>query len=648
MTLLQKAAGANPDDDLFSTISFHPQTAVSRNFDVNPTKLYSLLNNKKWKAVLQRIKEAPEEASIWIYREHQETQKRNPTTTTEPHKDDNIRWRLLPLHAAIVLDAPYRVVEALVLAAPDNVRCRDDENALPIHVSCRMGAPVSVLRLLLKTYPRSVWKTDGVGQTPRQILHDSQHANQAALEHIVDKYLSAPDSVAGDSTVNTNDSSTDAGEEEEDDSLEGSSVTEQISIGELRKGGKPRPEGPDDAGAHKTPSDSTAAGPIKVAYLLDTQPGQCSADDSTFVTYDTRGGPKGTSVVQRRSSEEGNDPSPSLLQKMREKHYKELSAATAELSKAMDKTRKNSDKALQRQLQELDEKHQDELKQFNAFAPNPERTESIQELQAQHAKEMQAIRESAAKDQDQACQEVTNKFTRKLKEIEDRHVQLIDALQQVAPTPRSSANKKTARNVAKTFSNSFDLSSSSSGGASSSLFIVPAASQKVYDDKLEEMQRKYREEMEEFQAKTSLASEQAVEEARLALEQKHRVEMANLEKEFNQKIAEIRQVVNDLHAEMIDAHGNTTAQTTELGMIVHDLNDHMVASHQASRSKEYHLKKQVEDLKKKLLHNQDHSKSLAKQMHEIEYRLDEQFEREEIIEQRLKELQGSWLMSCFG
>ena len=69
-----------------------------RDFDANPTDLYLSLMRKDWTAAQHH---APTESHIWIYRREQ----------NDPAK---IRWKLLPIHAAIIFQAPVPVLQALL------------------------------------------------------------------------------------------------------------------------------------------------------------------------------------------------------------------------------------------------------------------------------------------------------------------------------------------------------------------------------------------------------------------------------------------------------------------------------------------------------------------------------------------------------
>jgi len=106
-------------------------------FDKNPTKLYLLIQDKKWDEAARRSSESPPEAYTWVSRRE---------------RDGKLRWRLLPLHAAIIFKAPERLVEALLCAYPPGAQCKDDQGMLPIHLAFRNGSSEGVVNLLLVAY----------------------------------------------------------------------------------------------------------------------------------------------------------------------------------------------------------------------------------------------------------------------------------------------------------------------------------------------------------------------------------------------------------------------------------------------------------------------------------------------------------------
>jgi hypothetical protein len=150
---------AKKEDDATATTS-DEETAKSatnveeeeeRDFDKNPTVLYALVQKKIWAEAVDRARSHPEEASIWVSRRE---------------KDGKLRWRLLPLHAAIVFKASEDVIESLLSAHPQAAETKDDQGMLPLHLAFRNGASEAVVNLLLMAYPNSVDVPDRKGRVP--------------------------------------------------------------------------------------------------------------------------------------------------------------------------------------------------------------------------------------------------------------------------------------------------------------------------------------------------------------------------------------------------------------------------------------------------------------------------------------------------
>lgn len=122
-----------------------------REFDKNPTVLYALVQKKLWNEAIARAKSNPNEARAFILRRE---------------KDGRIRWRLLPLHAAIVFKAPEEVIEALLTAYPKAAEEKDDQGMLPLHLAFRNSATEAVVNLLLLAFPQSVDVPDRKNRLP--------------------------------------------------------------------------------------------------------------------------------------------------------------------------------------------------------------------------------------------------------------------------------------------------------------------------------------------------------------------------------------------------------------------------------------------------------------------------------------------------
>lgn len=92
------------------------------NYDQNPTKLYKLIEAQRWSPVLAEIAHNPDSTKVWVVRHDK---KDNDNT-------GSIRWRMLPLHAAVVFNAPDPVMCMLIDAYPDAARQFDDRRMTPV------------------------------------------------------------------------------------------------------------------------------------------------------------------------------------------------------------------------------------------------------------------------------------------------------------------------------------------------------------------------------------------------------------------------------------------------------------------------------------------------------------------------------------
>jgi hypothetical protein len=137
-----------------------------RDFDKNPTVLFALLQKKEWTAAIERSHLYQEECDVWVSRKE---------------KDGRLRWRLLPVHAAIVFKAPADVIETLLGAYPMGAQAKDDQGMLPLHLAFRNGASEEIVDLLLVSYPHSIDVKDRKGRTPLVLAQASTSPNKDAF-----------------------------------------------------------------------------------------------------------------------------------------------------------------------------------------------------------------------------------------------------------------------------------------------------------------------------------------------------------------------------------------------------------------------------------------------------------------------------------
>ena len=146
-------------------------------YDRTPTLLYKTIEKRDWDELVRLFEAAEEEsddededddmpspenggkprsvvqeASVWVVRKE---------------KDGRLRWRLLPLHAALIFDAPLKVVDALIRVFPLGATLKDDQGMLPLHLACRNTPPnFEVMEELLTAHPAAVYVKDRKGRTP--------------------------------------------------------------------------------------------------------------------------------------------------------------------------------------------------------------------------------------------------------------------------------------------------------------------------------------------------------------------------------------------------------------------------------------------------------------------------------------------------
>jgi ankyrin repeat protein len=135
-------------------------------YDLDPTQLYEFLQLRNWEAAVDRCKELEKEARTWVSRKE---------------KDGKLRWRLLPLHAAIIFKAPEIVIEALLAAYPKGAECKDDQGMLPLHLAFRNGSSEGIVNILLTAYPQSTNVKDRKGRIPLVLAQASTSPNRDAF-----------------------------------------------------------------------------------------------------------------------------------------------------------------------------------------------------------------------------------------------------------------------------------------------------------------------------------------------------------------------------------------------------------------------------------------------------------------------------------
>ena len=134
-------------------------------FDENPTQLYRLIENRKTKQAIDHCINCPQEAATWIVKK-------------EGH---NVRWRILPIHIALMTKATDDLVKALLNAYPDSAKERDDQGMIPLHIAFRHSARESIINQLLDAFPGGINVKTKItkGKTPLEMTFSNKNSGSA-------------------------------------------------------------------------------------------------------------------------------------------------------------------------------------------------------------------------------------------------------------------------------------------------------------------------------------------------------------------------------------------------------------------------------------------------------------------------------------
>jgi len=135
------------------------QHTLECDYDKSPTNIYRAIEARNWKQVIKMLEDEDDDSrtqqcATWVVRK-------------EPN--GQLRWRLLPLHAALIFRAPHEVIEALLEVFPAGAKFKDDQGMLPLHLCLRNKTPdFAIIEELLTAHPGAIYVNDRKGRTPLQ------------------------------------------------------------------------------------------------------------------------------------------------------------------------------------------------------------------------------------------------------------------------------------------------------------------------------------------------------------------------------------------------------------------------------------------------------------------------------------------------
>jgi hypothetical protein len=135
------------------TTPSHQMTTLECDYDTSPTDLYTAIERKEWEHAINIVhsENAEEQAATWVVRKE---------------VNGKLRWRLLPLHAAVMFRCPLKLVELLLADYPAAAQSKDDQGMLPLHLAFRNESSWEIIEELMTAYPQTIFVSDRKARTP--------------------------------------------------------------------------------------------------------------------------------------------------------------------------------------------------------------------------------------------------------------------------------------------------------------------------------------------------------------------------------------------------------------------------------------------------------------------------------------------------
>eukprot|EP00522_Entomoneis_paludosa_P006985 CAMPEP_0172444712 /NCGR_PEP_ID=MMETSP1065-20121228/4723_1 /TAXON_ID=265537 /ORGANISM="Amphiprora paludosa, Strain CCMP125" /LENGTH=483 /DNA_ID=CAMNT_0013195357 /DNA_START=131 /DNA_END=1582 /DNA_ORIENTATION=- len=128
------------------------------------TTLYKKIEEKNYAGVMEFLDTGYWPGTFFADPADPIDQVRTWVTRFDLKETRQVRWSQLPLHLAVVMKAPLKVIRALVDLYPQAARCTDDQRMLPLHLAMRHGCNDETVAVLLKEFPEAVNVRGGKGE----------------------------------------------------------------------------------------------------------------------------------------------------------------------------------------------------------------------------------------------------------------------------------------------------------------------------------------------------------------------------------------------------------------------------------------------------------------------------------------------------
>ncbi len=133
-----------------------------------PTRLFQLMQQKRWDLVYKRMRSHPDELRTWVYK-------------SKEKGEGYISWAVLPIHAACIFGCPDIIMKTMIHLHPKSVTTGDSCWRLPIHLACHTCRSANTVRLLLQSSPPTINSADIFGHQCINIALGSKGPAKAAV-----------------------------------------------------------------------------------------------------------------------------------------------------------------------------------------------------------------------------------------------------------------------------------------------------------------------------------------------------------------------------------------------------------------------------------------------------------------------------------
>jgi hypothetical protein len=119
-----------------------------------------------------------------MMKQTERTDKFSKATRTWAYRKEfngDIRWRVLPIHAALLHDAPEELVQIIMEQYPEGMTCTDDLGNLPIHLAFKSGYSEEILGRMMEANPNCLHMKNSKDRTPLECAKYCQRPNRGIV-----------------------------------------------------------------------------------------------------------------------------------------------------------------------------------------------------------------------------------------------------------------------------------------------------------------------------------------------------------------------------------------------------------------------------------------------------------------------------------